>query len=403
MSVINIVTLINSLWILPANAVSPSGVFSVNKTEQAFIAAADALIDHYWGASFPDCSNCFYFNSRSDQADKKNEWWWQAQAMDVVIDAYRLTGSSRYLQMYEPWFDGICRYNYEQWPDDPWRNNSIDDMEWIAITLIRMYETSGEARYLQQAQKLYDRYIITTWGPNDEDPWNGGISWSTDSLIPKTKNACSNGPGGIIASMLASHCKALEGHDKKGMKKKYLKDLKQIYDWEHDHLFNTTTGAVYDHIGKRGVAKRVWSYNTGTFLAMATALYQQTHNRQYLHDAVKAADYSILMLGDAKTGLMNNVSKSPKGGDVGLFHGIFFRYLTHLIKCKDLPEHKRNAYVDFLRANSICAVNCLQPGVNIFSKDWVGETITSTTDAPLTPHVTGCTLLSATLNVTKSR
>lgn len=386
-----------SLLPLSAQTEGPKGATSFEQIKSTFLAATDALIGHFWAASFQGCDSCYYFNSRSDEADKKNEWWWQAHAMDVIVDAYRLTGNERYRKMYELWFDGIQRYNYEQWPDDPWRNQSVDDTEWIALTLIHMFETTGERKYLLQAQRLYDKYIITTWGPNDEAPWYGGISWSTDPKIHKSKNACSNGPAGIIAALLARHAKALDERHAKKLAKAYQQDLKRIYHWERDHLYNGITGAVYDSMGRRGIGRHVWSYNTATFIDMASELYSATHQQQYVDDAIKAADYTINRISDPKTGLMNNVSWLEKGGDMGLFHGIFFRYLAQFIQCKALPDGKKKAYINFLDDNCQCAIRCLQPEVNIFSKNWVTDTVTSTADAPLTPHVTGCTLLSATL------
>ena len=399
-----ILAIICSPWQLAASAERPSGAFCFAENQEeiskpdlltVFLTTTDVLIDHFWGASFANTPTQYYFNTRSDQADLKHEWWWQAHAMDVVIDAYRLTGNKRYLQMYEQWYDGILRYNYERWSDDPWRNNSIDDMEWIAITLIRMYETTGEKKYIHQAQRLFDKYIITTWGPDDEEPWFGGISWSTDPRLSKTKNACSNGPAGIIASQLACW-----RSDNKGKEdNKYAQDLKKIYQWERKYLFDPTTGAVYDHLGKNGVAKHLHSYNLGTFIAMAVDLYNLTDDTLYINDAQKAADITIKTFSDPETGVMNRVSRMDKGGDAGLFHGIFFRYFTKFINCKDLPNDKRIYYQTFLQKNVDCAIGCLKPGVNIFSKDWKRETITSTQRAPLTPHVTGCTLLSAALSL----
>ena len=368
-----------------------------------FLATTDALISNFWGASFPESSDQFYFYSWSQQANKKNEWWWQAHSMDVIIDAYRLTGDTRYLQFYEQWYDGICRFNYEHYDDDPWRNNSVDDLEWITITLIRMYETSGNEKYLLKAQHLYDSYIITTWGPDDEAPWFGGISWeAVCEPERKTKNACSNGPGAIIAAMLARHGSVLMANGSKKTTLDYENDLKRIYQWERKYLFNPETGAVYDNINRRRTAYRVASYNTGTFLAAAMDMYALTHDRDYLHDAIMAADYTVCNLTDPTTGLMNNVARSMNGGDGGLFHGIFFRYLTRLILCSDTPDEMRNSLRRFVADNARLAMSCLDGEAMIFSRNWLTESIGKNEPAPLTPHVTGCTLLAAQIEVMRN-
>jgi predicted alpha-1,6-mannanase (GH76 family) len=338
----------------------------------------DSMIRHFWGASFDGAATQNYFNAMGAQMSMKNEWWWQAHAMDVIVDAYVRTGNKKYLAYYEPWYEGIIGSNYEHFDDDVLHNNSIDDMEWICITLIRMYSSSGDERYLRHAKKLYENYIITTWGPDDEAPWHGGISWSSDANIHKTKNACSNGPAGIIAALLGK-----------------TDDLKRIYNWERSHLFDLQSGAVYDHIGRNGVNRALHSYNSATFIAMATHLYAETNNDSLLNDIVLAADFAIRNFAVGNRQLMSLVSRSDRGGDAGLFHGIFFRYLAELINAGILPEDKEKQYRKFLIDNAVLAKTCLVNDIDIFSRDWVNIRITNPAEAALTPHVTGAALFSA--------
>ena len=392
-----------SLQVVKAQTYSSDNRLKEEKLVSTFLATTDALISNFWGASFPESPDQFYFYPSSQQANKKNEWWWQAHAMDVIVDAYRFTGDNRYFQIYEQWYDGICRFNYEHYDDDPWRNNSVDDLEWITITLIRMYESSGNEKYLLKAQHLYDSYIITTWGPDDEAPWFGGISWEAKSAPErKTKNACSNGPGAIIAAMLARHGDVLTANGSKKTAQDYEDELKKIYHWERKYLFNPETGAVYDNINRRRTAYRVASYNTGTFLAAAMDLYNITHDDAYLHDAIMAADYTICNLADPTTGLMNNVARGMNGGDAGLFHGIFFRYLTRLILCRDVPDDIRTRFREFVSANSRLAMSCLNADAMIFSRNWLTESVGKNEPASLTPHVTGCTLLAAQIGIMRN-
>lgn len=337
-----------------------------------------SMIRHFWGASFEGAATQKYFNASASQASMKNEWWWQAHAMDVIIDAYVRTADRQYLDFYEPWYEGIIGSNYEHFDDDVLHNNSIDDMEWICITLIRMTQTSGDRRYLDHARRLYERYIVTTWGPEDEAPWHGGISWSSDKAVGKTKNACSNGPAGIIAAML--------GKDD---------DLRRIYLWERRHLYDKTTGAVWDHLSYNGVSKALHSYNTATFIAMAAYLYQLTHEQSLLDDITRATDFAIAHFGVGDRRLMSLVSNSDRGGDAGLFHGIFFRYLAQIINSCILPEAKQQQYRQYLFDNAHLAMSSLSPDTDIFPRDWAGMKITSAYGAPLTPHVTGATLISA--------
>lgn len=166
---------------------------------------SDALIKHFWGANFKGYEKRYYFNYGSDLSDlSTNNYWPQAHAMDVLVDAYMRTGESRYKDLFPLWWEGMPQYNFagKMNPKDPWWNVFVDDMEWIVLAQIRMFESTGEKKYIAKARQIYDDWIWPTWGPEDEAPWYGGITWKTD--VAKSKNACSNGPAALIAARLYS-------------------------------------------------------------------------------------------------------------------------------------------------------------------------------------------------------
>src|SRR5699024_6137226 len=111
---------------------------------------------------------------------------------------------------------------------DPWWNEFVDDMEWIALAQLRMYESTQREAYFLKARQLYNDWIWTTWGPEDEKPWYGGITWKTD--VSKSKNACSNGPAAIIAArMYTMHDDIIQAGNKP--KHAYLEEAVKIYTW----------------------------------------------------------------------------------------------------------------------------------------------------------------------------
>ena len=101
--------------------------------------------------------------------------------MDVMIDAYNRTGDSKYSDLFDKWYVGIKAKNGGSY----W-NNFYDDMEWIALTMIRLYEVTDENKYLETSQEMWNE-IKTGWN----DYAGGGIAWTHDQLW--SKNACSNG------------------------------------------------------------------------------------------------------------------------------------------------------------------------------------------------------------------
>ncbi|MDE6528306.1 MAG: glycosyl hydrolase family 76, partial [Muribaculaceae bacterium] len=103
-------------------------------------AAADsstvALINYFWN------ENSGFFNSTSKNADGRGwNYWPQAHAMDVIIDAYLRTNDSRYSDMFDKWFEGIKLQN-DGGNTNVYTNDFYDDEAWIALTMTRLYNVT---------------------------------------------------------------------------------------------------------------------------------------------------------------------------------------------------------------------------------------------------------------------
>ena len=348
------------------------------------------LIERFWGANFPGHENRYYFNYASDMSNLTTSHYWpQAHAMDVIIDAYMRTGDRKYLDMYPLWWDGAPRHNFSGRKEDPWWNVFVDDMEWMVLTQLRMFESTDDSKYFKKARQMYDQWIWPTWGPENEAPWYGGITWKTD--VEKSKNACSNGPAALIAARIYRFYD--QAGDRTGKEKEaYLEEAVKIYDWMKKVLFDEESGAVADNINARGEVNRrmIFTYNQGTFLGAAHELYKITGEQSYLDDAVKAADFVVRRMSRNRGALSD-----ATGGDGGLFHGIFFRYFVKLINEKDLAFEKRKEYHSYLtRLATIMTENGLNKNTMLYGGKW-WEAPADNSYVNLTPHVTGCMLAEA--------
>lgn len=319
-------------------------------------------------------------------------YWPQAHAMDVVIDAYlrnkelfqktndqayykKMTG---YCQYFDKWYAGIKKKNGNRY-----ENNYFDDMEWIALTMIRLHEATGVTEYMNTAKKLWEA-IKTAWS----DDLGGGLFWcGYDKSVEKTsKNACSNGPGSLIACRLWAN-----GVDKAAN----LEWAKKIFEWEKANLVDKK-GKVADNKDlDRKVTNWNFTYNQGTYMATAQELYHMTGDRSYLADACLAASWTLNNMCD--NGILKKEGNT-NGDDAGLFRAVFIRYFVNLALEEDLDTGTRNSYTAFLKTNSKTLWETASGGNYYWNRDWTkGGTPTQEADNnyDMQCQTSGCTLIEA--------
>ncbi|RDC58233.1 glycosyl hydrolase family 76 [Pedobacter chinensis] len=325
--------------------------------------STNALIDQFWNSEG-------YFNYGSNGSDKGFQYWPNAHAMDVVIDAFIRTGNQTYSGYFDKWFTGIRAKN-----GNTYSNVFYDDMEWNALTMLRLYQVTKDEKYLNAVKTLWTD-IIGGWNETYAD---GGVAWMKTQ--PYSKNACSNGPASLLAIRLFNVTKDDQ----------YKQWAVKIYEWQKNTLFERASGAVYDNInGNTNVISQVaLTYNQGTFMASAVELYQVTGDKAYLNDAQKVANYTLTKCIDSS----NNILRNEGDGDNALFKGIFMRYFIILLQQQDLNEAYRTKFETFLNNNAQIAwtKGCFQKTL-LFGPSWneppIGE-------AQLTAQASACMLIEA--------
>lgn len=323
--------------------------------------SAAALTNYFWNG------NGKYFNYDSN-GKTDFHYWPQAHALDVLTDAFLRTNDNTYRNYFDQWFEGVKVKN-----GNSFRNDYYDDMEWIALAILRVYEATGETKYKDAALEIWE-YIKTGWN----NYAGGGICWVKGQEW--SKNACSNGPACILAARL------YQAFGDESNREWALR----IYGWEKTTLFNANNGMVYDHINAQtGEIKTDWifTYNQGTFIGSAVELYKILGEKQYLNDAVLAADYTTGSL------VENSILKSEGTGDGGLFKGIFVRYLVELIQQDRLDAAAKKRYAQFLlyNAETLWTQGTTKPAT-LFGPNW--RTAPGTTTG-LTEQLSGSMHLEA--------
>lgn len=315
------------------------------------------LADCFWN---PDEHYCNYDNA----GDTTFHYWPQAHVLDVFTDWYLRTENPRILTLYDEWYEGVPLANGGSF----W-NQFYDDMEWNGIAALRVYQATGDRRFLDAALQLWD-YILPGWN----EQGGGGITWKKGREW--SKNACSNGPGAILAARLYQELGREED----------LEWAKKIYSWEKEVLFDN--GAIYDMLNAETgkIARFCLTYNQGTFIGAAVDLYKITGDESYIADAIQAADYTLDRL------IVEGGILQPEGaGDGGIFKGIFVRYFTCLILEGNLPAGTRDRYVSFLKHNAetLWRDGCDQ---GLCSPDWRKK---PGSPVAMTPQLSACMLLEA--------
>ena len=380
----------------PSSSGGSDNYTPINKTywSQAADSATGALVDNFWNGT----RNYFYMDFAPPTSHPGGfQYWPQAHAMDVVVDAYVRTGEAEYLSKYEEWFTGVEQGNQATYGGANYRNQYIDDMAWIVLTMLRMYEThpSHPATYLTTAEQIYNDWIITEW---TESPCGGGLRWRTSSYT-EGKNACTNCPAAIIACRLSGFYKTLGDNDKAAT---YLADAQRLYQWIRSMLYDSQTKILYGGVDvENGVEKRSnisLSYEVGTALGAAHELYNLTAEQRFLTDAVEMTNKATTdgMPMNVSTGCLR--SEGPGNGDGGLFKGIFIRYFVKLINDTRVDKTIRRQFYNFMvhNATSLWTAGVHKDGnyASMFGPDWATPIPQSGT-VGLQGHVSGCTLLEA--------
>lgn len=311
--------------------------------------ATTALISNFW-------NEAGYFNYGSNESDQGFQYWPNAHALDVVIDAYLRTGEEKYKTYFDKWYIGVKEKN-----GGTYYNVFYDDMEWNALTMLRLYNVTKEEKYLTTVKELWAD-IIKGW---NEEYAGGGLAWKKDMLY--SKNACSNGP----ASLLAARLYQLTQDET------YKQWAIRIFEWQKNTLYEPSTGAVYDNINGETdqINTVVLTYNQGTFMGTALELYTITNDGAYLNVARKVASYTISKLIDTNSGTLRNEGS----GDNALFKGIFMRYYLPLVQNPELSGAYHTLFLTAFKKNTetLWLKGCY-PQVLLFGPSWseipVGET-----------------------------
>lgn len=287
--------------------------------------AQENLIKNYWNEE----SGVFY--DKFPHRTSGHNYWWMAHAIDTMTDAYLRTGD----EIYKKYADKTLAATIS-------RNNSriindyYDDMQWMALALLRLYDHTQEKRYMVYIEDLWSD-ITKGWNDN----MGGGIAWRKQQL--DYKNTPANAPAAILAARLYNTL----GNEV------YLNWAKKLFDFVDNNLTDKQTGQIWDGINRQGDGKadKDWcfTYCHGVYIGAAVELYKITGEQEYFDKAMLTAKFSLDRFINP-----NGVFAEDGEADGGMFKGILIRYLTELYKINpDYTEIKAvfDTNIETLREN----------------------------------------------------
>lgn len=247
-------------------------------------------------------------------------WWNSANALTVLIDDSRATGSRAY--------DGVIARTWAAHAKGGFLNAYYDDEGWWALAWIDAYDLTGNTRYLDTASGIF-RNMTGGW----DNTCGGGLWWSKKR---RYKNAIANELFLSVAAHLANRA---------GNASQRAQDLSwALREWawfrrsgmiERDHLISDgLTPRCRDNHGRR------WSYNQGVILGGLAELSRQPDEHADLRAARRIANAAIRHLTD-HNGILHDPCEPRCGADGSQFKGIFLRNLAVLYRVQPRARWKR--------------------------------------------------------------
>ncbi|MGA1838667.1 glycoside hydrolase family 76 protein [Herbiconiux sp. 11R-BC] len=264
-------------------------------------------------------------------------YWWLAHAVEVRVDAFERTGDPARLAEAERLYAQLKRRNRGLF------NDYFDDMGWLCIAALRLHDAGGSrasaSPYLADAVALFARIHDRGWNPLHGE----SVSWRVQQ--PGYKNAPSNGAFAIAALRLF----ARTGDERMRVAGE------AALSWLTENLLSPG-GLVVDGLGRTGGAERddawVFSYNQGLYVGALVEAYASSGDETLLARAARTAEAAIAAL--APDGVIRGEQArldERGGGDVGLFKGVFVRYLALLVGALP-PGTDRAELLGFLRGTT---------------------------------------------------
>ena len=333
------------------------------------------------------------FNDKYQQY-ANNSYWQQAHAMDVIVYCYERHKednrplASKYKQYMSYWYNNKAN-NYSGAPTSDgtykmFENPYTDDMCWITLTLLHMYEATGLTKYYTAAKGVFDNYIIKR--ANEDNETDGlWLPWNTDA--GSGPNACTQSPSTLIAAKLYL----------KNKQEKYLTYAKKLYAYTSKKIVK----ADYR------VEEPPLTYTQGTFAEACRILYHITDEETSIKNKYKDLAYRYINYAftSGRCTSSNNILRHEgTSGDQSIFKAVLIPYAVNYVLDTDMPTSYRKSIADFVQKNTktlYAKLNWDRYPIVFCNFDWAKPWTGEDKDASMGAMCSGASLLENTARMQK--
>ena len=317
------------------------------------------LFSEYYPNSYrPDLT---YFNDSTRQAQEVSFLWpmsgvfSSAVALASIDDKYVPYVDSMVMAVEQYYDTGRVPFGYQAYPVRFGKvDRYYDDNGLVGIDYIDSYRVTKNPVYLEKAKQVMT-FILSGW----DDNFEGAVSWLEG--VKDQKPACSNGKALVLALKLYEATSD----------RYYLETGLRFYNWIDKYLKDPERGVVWNSWlttsgGK--VHPDLYTYNTGTLLQAAVALYRFTGERKYLDDA------EFLAEGSYRVFFKFTDDGVPYVRDLPWFNLVLFRGYHDLYNVTG-----ESKYVDAVIRGIDYAWDHARDAAGLMYHDWTGRTDESKT------------------------
>ncbi|WP_329130566.1 glycoside hydrolase family 76 protein [Streptomyces sp. NBC_00670] len=327
------------LWTAaPAHAQSPAPARPVTSGTWADRAtgAYRALQNHLYEGS--DHHGLYLEHTPRQAGDQEHSFLWPfREAAQAAVDmqelpgtgpAYRQDAAERF-DTAELYFAGGDRPGYASYLPAPLGTGGdtyYDDNAVVALTELDQYEATGEARYLERAERILP-VVSRAWDEDTAKACPGGMDWydSPNNTIRATNVTALSAQ---LAARLYTHT-----HDRA-----HLDKAERWYGWVYSCMRKAPGLYVNDRGDDGTTNETLWTYNSGAMIGTATALYRGTGDTGYLKKAVA----------DARGSLAYWTEGSRLHDQPAVFNSFYFKDLLDLDAVRPDPAYLKamSTYAD---------------------------------------------------------